>query len=50
MKSKVYTKTLKLLEIYWSYKLYYNKIFENVIVLRNDCFGCIFSFVYLDTF
>ena len=40
---------LKLLKIYWSYKLYFNEIFSNVILLRSECFGHRFSLVYPET-
>ena len=42
--------TLKLLKIYWSYKLYYNEIFSNKVLQRNDCFCRRINLVYSETF
>ena len=41
MRKKVFI--LKLLKNYWSYKLYYNELFSNVILLTHDYFGGTFS-------
>ena len=41
---------LKLLKVYWSYKLYHNEIISSVILLRSDCFCRRFSLVYTETF